>query len=44
MLTGKDAYLAYTTTKSIILNYASVEESLTSDDWFGQASNAVRYG
>ncbi|CAG7917906.1 unnamed protein product [Penicillium olsonii] len=32
---GIEAYHAYTTTKSTIINYASPEESLASDDWFG---------
>ncbi|KAF2750135.1 aldehyde dehydrogenase [Sporormia fimetaria CBS 119925] len=41
---GIDAYRAYTRTKSTILNYASAEESLTSDDWFMEAAGEVRYG
>ncbi|KAI1371573.1 aldehyde dehydrogenase [Hypoxylon crocopeplum] len=39
---GIDAYQAYTTTKSTIINYASTEESLATDDWF--RGGAVRYG
>lgn len=41
---GIDAYHAYTTTKSTIINYASAEESLAADDWFGDAAEKVRYG
>ncbi|KAF2660970.1 betaine aldehyde dehydrogenase [Lophiostoma macrostomum CBS 122681] len=41
---GIDAYHAYTTTKSTIINYASVDESLTSDDWFREGPGDVRYG
>lgn len=41
---GIDAYHAYTTTKSIIINYASAEESLASDDWFKEGADGVRYG
>ncbi|PWI72126.1 hypothetical protein PCL_10749 [Purpureocillium lilacinum] len=41
---GVDAYHAYTTTKSIIINYASAEESLASDDWFKEGAAGVRYG
>ncbi|CAG8008180.1 unnamed protein product [Penicillium salamii] len=40
---GIEAYHAYTTTRSTIINYASPEESLESDDWFG-GSRMVRYG
>ena len=39
-----DAYHAYTTTKSTIINYASTEQILASDDWFGEATEDVRYG
>jgi len=39
-----DAYRAYTSTKSTIMNYASDEHSLASDDWFGEAAGTVRYG
>ncbi|QDS74419.1 hypothetical protein FKW77_005941 [Venturia effusa] len=41
---GKDAYYAYTTTKSTIINYASTEESLQNDDWFRDGAGEVRYG
>lgn len=41
---GLDAYHAYTTTKSIIINYASSEEALASEDWFREGSGQVRYG
>ncbi|KAK5995407.1 Phenylacetaldehyde dehydrogenase [Cladobotryum mycophilum] len=40
---GLDAYHAYTTTKSIIINYASSEEA-QGDDWFREDSAQVRYG
>ncbi|KAI1207483.1 aldehyde dehydrogenase [Annulohypoxylon truncatum] len=41
---GIDAYNAYTTTKSTIINYASTEESLAADDWFKVGAGSVRYG
>lgn len=41
---GLDAYHAYTTTKSIIINYAPSEEALASEDWFREGSGQVRYG
>lgn len=41
---GLDAYHAYTTTKSIIINYASSDESLATDDWFKEGAGHVRYG
>jgi acyl-CoA reductase-like NAD-dependent aldehyde dehydrogenase len=41
---GVDAYHAYTTLKSTIINYASPEESLASDDWFRESGGSVRYG
>jgi acyl-CoA reductase-like NAD-dependent aldehyde dehydrogenase len=41
---GIDAYHAYTSTKSTIINYATAEEALTSDDWFREGSGEVRYG
>ncbi|KAI1385136.1 aldehyde dehydrogenase [Hypoxylon trugodes] len=41
---GIDAYHAYTTTKSTIINYASTEESLVADDWFSDNAAKVRYG
>lgn len=39
-----DAYRAYTTTKSTIINYAPTEEALASDDWFREGAGEVRYG
>ncbi|KXJ88390.1 aldehyde dehydrogenase [Microdochium bolleyi] len=41
---GIDAYHAYTTIKSTIINYASTEESLAADDWFKEGDGNVRYG
>ena len=41
---GIDAYHAYTTMKSTIINYASTEESLVADDWFREGKGGVRYG
>lgn len=41
---GVDAYNAYTTTKSTIINYATAEEGLMSDDWFREGAGEVRYG
>ena len=42
---GVDALREYTTMKSTIVNYASAEESLAAEDWFGEKSGeAVRYG
>ncbi|KAI0152753.1 aldehyde dehydrogenase [Xylariaceae sp. FL1272] len=41
---GIEAYHAYTTAKSTIINYASTEESLASDDWFREGTGDVRYG
>ncbi|OTA65737.1 aldehyde dehydrogenase [Hypoxylon sp. EC38] len=41
---GIDSYHAYTITKSTIINYASTEESLATDDWFRDAAGSVRYG
>jgi acyl-CoA reductase-like NAD-dependent aldehyde dehydrogenase len=41
---GIDAYNAYTTTKSTIINYATAEEGLQSDDWFREGTGEVRYG
>ncbi|KAI0420861.1 aldehyde dehydrogenase [Xylaria grammica] len=41
---GVEAYQAYTTAKSTIINYASAEEALATDDWFRDDSRAVRYG
>lgn len=39
-----DAYHAYTTTKSTIINYTSTEEALATDDWFREEGGQVRYG
>ena len=39
-----DAYHAYTRMKSTIINYATVEESLKTDDWFAEEAGDVRYG
>ncbi|KAI1073812.1 aldehyde dehydrogenase [Whalleya microplaca] len=41
---GIDAYHAYTTTKSTIINHASPEEALATDDWFREGTGTVRYG
>ncbi|KAF4120021.1 Acyl-CoA reductase or other NAD-dependent aldehyde dehydrogenase [Geosmithia morbida] len=41
---GVEAYHAYTTTKSTIINYASAEEAISTEDWFRQGSGQVRYG
>lgn len=41
---GLEAYYAYTTTKSTIINYASSEEAREVEDWFGAPSGNVRYG
>jgi acyl-CoA reductase-like NAD-dependent aldehyde dehydrogenase len=41
---GIDAYNAYTTSKSTIINYATAEEGLGSDDWFREGTGEVRYG
>ncbi|KAI0836250.1 aldehyde dehydrogenase [Hypoxylon sp. FL0890] len=41
---GIDSYHAYTSIKSTIINYASIEESLATDDWFGDGTASVRYG
>ncbi|CCC07831.1 unnamed protein product [Sordaria macrospora k-hell] len=40
---GIDAYHAYTTTKSTIINYASAEE-MAVEDWFKEGAGNVRYG
>ncbi|EHK23418.1 uncharacterized protein TRIVIDRAFT_74094 [Trichoderma virens Gv29-8] len=40
---GVEAYYAYTTTKSIIVNYASSDEAVA-DDWFREDGVQVRYG
>lgn len=41
---GVDAYNEYTMMKSTIINYASAEESLATDDWFREGGGNVRYG
>ncbi|POR33375.1 NAD/NADP-dependent betaine aldehyde dehydrogenase [Tolypocladium paradoxum] len=41
---GLDAYHSYTTTKSVIINYAPTEESLAADDWFQEGAGDVLYG
>jgi acyl-CoA reductase-like NAD-dependent aldehyde dehydrogenase len=41
---GIDAYHAYTKTKSTIMNFATSEETLETEDWFASASKDVRYG
>jgi acyl-CoA reductase-like NAD-dependent aldehyde dehydrogenase len=41
---GVEAYHAYTSTKSTIINYASTEEALESEDWFREGDGSVRYG
>lgn len=41
---GVDAYNEYTMMKSTIINFASAEESLESDDWFKEGAGSVRYG
>lgn len=41
---GIEAYHAYTKMKTTIINYASSEEGLRTDDWFAEAAGAVRYG
>ncbi|KAJ5902047.1 hypothetical protein N7495_002575 [Penicillium taxi] len=41
---GVEALHAYTRMKSTIINYATPDESLATDDWFGLAPIHVRYG
>ncbi|KAI4690099.1 uncharacterized protein J4E84_004280 [Alternaria hordeiaustralica] len=41
---GIDAYNAYTASKSTIINYATADEGLASDDWFREGAGEVRYG
>ncbi|GAA5858936.1 hypothetical protein JCM8547_007164 [Rhodosporidiobolus lusitaniae] len=41
---GHDAYHSYTQAKSVIVNYATEEESLVMDDWFRKEDREVRYG
>ncbi|KAI5363005.1 putative aldehyde dehydrogenase domain, aldehyde/histidinol dehydrogenase [Septoria linicola] len=40
---GVDAYRAYTTTKSTIVNYAGEQEA-KGEDWFRESEGEVRYG
>lgn len=41
---GVEAYQAYTTAKSTIINYASTHDALVTDDWFRKSAGEVRYG
>lgn len=41
---GVEAYNEYTMMKSTIINFASPEESLATDDWFREGGGNVRYG
>ncbi|KAG8626204.1 hypothetical protein KVT40_006605 [Elsinoe batatas] len=41
---GIDAYHAYTTVKSTIVNYAAAEEAKATEDWFAEENKDVRYG
>ncbi|GAA5865821.1 hypothetical protein JCM1840_006262 [Sporobolomyces johnsonii] len=41
---GHDAYHSYTQAKSVIINYATDEESKVMDDWFREEDREVRYG
>ncbi|ODA83477.1 hypothetical protein RJ55_01991 [Drechmeria coniospora] len=41
---GLAAYHAYSTAKSIVINYASADESIAADDWFREGSGVERYG
>ncbi|GAA6040903.1 hypothetical protein JCM8097_003179 [Rhodosporidiobolus ruineniae] len=41
---GHEAYHAYTQSKSVIINYATEEDSLLQDDWFREEDREVRYG
>ncbi|RKU40350.1 hypothetical protein DL546_000579 [Coniochaeta pulveracea] len=41
---GIEAYHAYTSTKSTIINYASTDEALETEDWFRESAGSVRYG
>ncbi|GAB7353319.1 hypothetical protein MBLNU459_g3815t2 [Dothideomycetes sp. NU459] len=41
---GIDAYHAYTSLKSTIINYATVENARSTDDWFMEGKADVRYG
>jgi acyl-CoA reductase-like NAD-dependent aldehyde dehydrogenase len=44
MVSPLDAYRAYTTSKSTIINYATTRDGLDNDDWFGEGAGEVRYG
>lgn len=41
---GIEAYNAYTATKSTIINYASGDEAVQTEDWFREGTEQVRYG
>ncbi|BGP32102.1 hypothetical protein JCM10296v2_003881 [Rhodotorula toruloides] len=41
---GHEAYRSYTQSKSVIVNYATEEESRNVDDWFREEDREVRYG
>lgn len=41
---GIEAYNAYTMTKSTIINYASSDEAVLTEDWFREGADHVRYG
>ncbi|KAL8365534.1 hypothetical protein RB595_004381 [Gaeumannomyces hyphopodioides] len=41
---GVDAYLGYTTAKSVIINYAPPEAAVQDEDWFREEGGDVRYG
>lgn len=41
---GIEAYHAYTAIKSVIINYASTDETLAAEDWFQEGPGQVRYG
>ncbi|TNY17750.1 aldehyde dehydrogenase domain-containing protein [Rhodotorula diobovata] len=41
---GHEAYRAYTQSRSVVLNFATEEESKVMDDWFREEDREVRYG
>jgi len=41
---GIDAYHAYTTMKSTVINFATADEGMATDDWFREGAGNVRYG
>jgi len=41
---GVEAYLAYTQSKSTIVNIASPEDTRETDDWFAETEETRRYG